>query len=276
MNSKALVSLLLLVLAHTGCARGEEGEDRIKKALTRKVSFEFVDTPLTDVLGFVRQLGNITIVVDPKALDGRDKTSINLRVADMEMGQALDWVLKLAEMEYKIQDQAIFIYSPDEKKAADKKPKHANDAAVGILRAKFATGDAIEADAAMLERLPHLSQEILSMAFDPVKDDILVLVPGRDIPLHVEVRAFIESAKAIAPGATFKFDDNLKLLYIQSKEGADLRRINAVARALRHAPPPAPIVAEKPQIAPIKPPRPPDDPNAKAKRVTKNDEELQF
>jgi hypothetical protein len=70
------------------------------------------------------------------------------------------------------------------------------------------------------------------MGYDPVKDDILVLVPGRDIPQQIDTAEFTASARMVAPKTTFQFDDRLKLLYVRSVDGAELRRINAIARAL--------------------------------------------
>ena len=236
MKSFAPLALVVLFAAMCGAScRAEEPDDRIKKALSRKVSFEFVESPLTDVLEFVRHLCNVSIVVDPKALDAREKAVINLKVTDMEMERALQWVLKIAELEYKVQDQAIFIYAPEKKKPADAPVGKDGEAEAGVLRVKFATGDAIEADSAMLRRFPHLAREILSLGYDPAKDDILALTPGRDIPAHIEMAEFTASARMVAPKATFRFDDRLKLLLIQSPDGAELRRINAVARALVRA-----------------------------------------
>ncbi len=250
MKAIATVPILLVLVcaAFVPGARAEEtAEDKIKKALTRKVSFEFVDTPLTDALDFIRRLSNVAIVVDPKIIaDGKDKAAINLRVTDMNMDLALEWILKLAELDYKIRNQAIYIFSPeakdelkkvvDVKKEIDKKEIDAA-AGPGMLRARFGNGAAIEADVAMIKQFPYLAQEILAFGFDPAKDEMLALAPGRDFPPHISVAAFIESVKTIAPDAKFDFDDRLKLLYIRSTEESDLRRIHAIARALRRAPP---------------------------------------
>ena len=80
----------------------------IAKTLERKVSFEFVDTPFNDAIGFLRSLANSAFIVDPAVLKN-GPPMINLRVKDMKMDQALEWILKLCELEYEIRDQAIFI-----------------------------------------------------------------------------------------------------------------------------------------------------------------------
>ena len=245
MKAIATVPLLLALAcaAFVPGARAEEtAEEKIKKALTRKVSFEFVDTPLTDALDFIRRLSNVAIVVHPKIIaDGKDKTTINLRVTDMNMDLALEWILKLAELDYKIRNQGIYIFPPGAKdepeKVVDVKKEIDAAAGPGILRARFGNGAAIEADVAMIKQFPYLAQEILAFGFDPAKDEMLALAPGRDFPPHISVAMFIESAKTIAPDAKFDFDDRLKLLYIRSTDESDLRRIHAIARALRRAPP---------------------------------------
>jgi len=83
----------------------------IRKKLQRKVSFEFVDTPLADAVEFLRHLANVTMIIDPKVLAAQPP-QINLRVTDMNLDLALEWILKLAELEYALQDNAIFISKP--------------------------------------------------------------------------------------------------------------------------------------------------------------------
>ncbi len=246
MKTIAVVSTLALFLCAVAARAEETAEEKIRKAMSRKVSFEFVDTPLSDTLQFVRQLTNLPIVVDPKvAADGKDKTPINLRVADMDLDKALQWTLKLAELEYKIQDQAVFIFPIAQKEAppppaATRQEREKEPPALdGVLRARFASGEAIEADATMLRHFPQLEREILSLAFDPQKDAILALSLGVDIPERVPLDAFIASAKKVAPDAKFDRDDALNLLLVRSKDADDLRRINAIARALRRGTPDA-------------------------------------
>lgn len=83
----------------------------IRKKLQRKVTFEFVDTPLDEAISFLRSLANVTMIVDPKVLAGGAPT-INLRVTDMSLDLALEWILKLADLEYAFRDNAIFISKP--------------------------------------------------------------------------------------------------------------------------------------------------------------------
>jgi len=91
--------------------REETWKSDIRKRLLRKVTFEFVDTPLPDAIEFLRGLAGVTMIVDPKVLAG-GAPSINLRVTDMSLDLALEWILKLAELEYALKDSAIFISKP--------------------------------------------------------------------------------------------------------------------------------------------------------------------
>lgn len=83
----------------------------VRRKLQRKVSFEFVDTPLTEAISFLQSITKVTMIVDPKALESRGNTPINLRVRDMTLELALDWILKLADLDHALRDNAVFISS---------------------------------------------------------------------------------------------------------------------------------------------------------------------
>ena len=83
----------------------------MRKKLQKKVTFEFVDTPLIDAIGFVRDTAKVNIVIDPKVLAGGPPT-VNLRVTDMSLDLALEWILKLADLGYSLHDNAVFISKP--------------------------------------------------------------------------------------------------------------------------------------------------------------------
>ena len=88
----------------------EPWKQEIRKKLARHVSFEFVDTPLEEAIQFLNSLTKVNIILDPKvAAEGASKTPITLRVQDMEMELALKWILRLAELEYDLRNQAVFI-----------------------------------------------------------------------------------------------------------------------------------------------------------------------
>jgi len=84
----------------------------IKKKLSRKVTFEFIDTPLTEALQFLQTLTDSTIICDPVASADKYETPITLNVANMPLSVALRWILKLVDLDYGLVDGAAFISTP--------------------------------------------------------------------------------------------------------------------------------------------------------------------
>jgi type II secretory pathway component GspD/PulD (secretin) len=88
----------------------EPWKEEMRRKLARKVTFEFVETPLAEALRFLSDLTKVNIILDPKVVgEGADKVPITLKVTDMDLEQALRWVLRLAELEYDFRNQAVFI-----------------------------------------------------------------------------------------------------------------------------------------------------------------------
>ncbi len=87
---------------------------RTKAALNKKLSFDFVETPLRDVLTFLGESLRVNIVLDP-ALD--PGTPITLRVKDMSGGNALSWIARLAGGEMRVEDGAVLVAPPKDKRA---------------------------------------------------------------------------------------------------------------------------------------------------------------
>jgi len=82
---------------------------KIKAALGRQISFDFVQTPLRDVVTFLAQTLGVNIVVDPALDPGKPVT---LRVANMAGGHALAWIARLAGGQMRVEDGAVFIGLP--------------------------------------------------------------------------------------------------------------------------------------------------------------------
>ena len=91
----------------------DEWERRIREKLaTEKISFDFVETPLADVLGFISSLTDVTIVLDQDSVRA-DPPSVTLRVNDMTLERAMNWICKLAGLKYALKNEAIFVARPD-------------------------------------------------------------------------------------------------------------------------------------------------------------------
>ncbi len=93
---------------------------QLKAALAKKVTFDFAETPLRDVLTFLSQLLGINIVLDP-AVDG-DKP-VTLRVNEMASAQALSWVARLAGAQMRVENGAVFIAPPPRLKGPGREPR---------------------------------------------------------------------------------------------------------------------------------------------------------
>lgn len=93
----------------------DESED-VSKILNepkflKKVTFEFVDTPLAECCRFLNVAGNLEIDWDRKADD-----SVTLRVADMETRNALRWIARLGGARMAVENGALKIISGPKKK----------------------------------------------------------------------------------------------------------------------------------------------------------------
>ena len=89
----------------------EAWEARVRESLERKVSFDFVETPLQDVVTFLSSLAGVSVIVDTEAIKGT-RHDVTLRVQDMRLGSALNWICKLVGLKYGLKHEAIFISEP--------------------------------------------------------------------------------------------------------------------------------------------------------------------
>ena len=84
---------------------------RFAKAVAKKARFDFVETPLQDVLSFIGSLLEITVVLDPQAVKG-DAPTVTLKVNDVRRDRAARWVCRTVGLVYIWQDEAIFVATP--------------------------------------------------------------------------------------------------------------------------------------------------------------------
>ncbi len=88
--------------------------DKLKGKLEQKVSFDFAETPLRDVVTFLQEVTNATIFLDEKAMADLDDPLVTLKVNEMKLSQALDWILVSVDLKYALKDEAIFISTEEE------------------------------------------------------------------------------------------------------------------------------------------------------------------
>ena len=82
----------------------------LNATLEKPISFDFIATPLEDVVAFLRNLLGVNIVVDKKSVaelgGGLDVT---LRLEKVKSKDAIEWVLRLINLKYTLQNGVIFI-----------------------------------------------------------------------------------------------------------------------------------------------------------------------
>lgn len=89
-------------------APGGPGMDRAVAArLTQRVTMDFRDAPLGDVVDFLRTATGVNIVVAPAVIVA--SPSITLKASDMSLGNALHWVTKLSNTHLAFIHGALFL-----------------------------------------------------------------------------------------------------------------------------------------------------------------------
>jgi hypothetical protein len=86
--------------------------------LDRKVSLEFVDTPLTEGVQFLQTMVKMSMILDPLAIEKKGNTLVTLRITNEPLGDAFDRVFEIAGLDYAFIDGAVFV-STRERLAAE-------------------------------------------------------------------------------------------------------------------------------------------------------------
>ncbi len=85
---------------------------QIRRKLEKKVNFEFVQAPLSEAINFLQSVSEVNMVLDPAAKTGGER-QITLRMNQATLSLALEWILKLAGLDYELRDNAVFISTSD-------------------------------------------------------------------------------------------------------------------------------------------------------------------
>ena len=92
-------------------------EAAIEKALASPTQMEFIETPLQDVIDFLKDYHHIEIQLDIKALKDADVEPgkpITLNVKGITLRSALRFMLREIGLTYLIQDEVLLITTPEE------------------------------------------------------------------------------------------------------------------------------------------------------------------
>jgi len=89
----------------------------IRDALDRKISLDFQETPLKDVVAHLREAARVNFVLNRKALgylDFPEDIPVSIRVADVPLRSALRLMLRDLDLNYQIWYEVILITTPEE------------------------------------------------------------------------------------------------------------------------------------------------------------------
>jgi type II secretory pathway component HofQ len=89
----------------------EEWEAKLGTALQQKVSFDFVDTNLDEVLRFLHALAGVSIVLDPH-VGGQKDARVTLALTNVSLASALDLVTHLCGLSYGLRSEAVWLTTP--------------------------------------------------------------------------------------------------------------------------------------------------------------------
>jgi hypothetical protein len=91
-------------------------EQRIEKALNEPTTLEFTETPLSDVVDYLKSLHGIEIQIDRKALDdvGIDtQTPVTRNLTGVSLRSALNLMLRDLNLTYIVENEVLLITTPD-------------------------------------------------------------------------------------------------------------------------------------------------------------------
>lgn len=105
------VRMGVLFISERGAPDREGGSPELSKSLearlARKVSFEFAETPLSEVVRLIERLGGVTIELPDSVAERRGATPITLKVTNVRAGLAIEWILQLADLGYEQRGEGL-------------------------------------------------------------------------------------------------------------------------------------------------------------------------
>jgi len=85
-------------------------EEDILKGLEQRVSFDFKNAPLAEVVDYLSALSGQNIVLDPRL--GAERRTVSLKVTDMSLRSALKYLATVTRLKYAVRREAVLISSP--------------------------------------------------------------------------------------------------------------------------------------------------------------------
>lgn len=85
-----------------------------------KISLNFTEAPLEDVLAFYRDIARINILLDKK-VEKPEELKVTLRVEEIPFDSALDLAVKMLDLDWCVEDGVVIVTTPEDAKSRGKK-----------------------------------------------------------------------------------------------------------------------------------------------------------
>lgn len=113
---------------------------KLKAALGKKISFDFVNTPLRDAVAFMQQVLGVNIIVDPQVDPG---AQVTVRVKDMSGGTALQWLARVGGADMRVENGAVYL-APQPKHKVVRRPYAYPGRRIGRAEIRLGAGTTVE------------------------------------------------------------------------------------------------------------------------------------
>ncbi len=78
-----------------------------------KISLNFTDTPLPEVVSFMQEVTQLNIMIDRRAIEDPESKTVTFKVDELAFDQALDLILKMADLAFRVDEGVIVITSKE-------------------------------------------------------------------------------------------------------------------------------------------------------------------
>ncbi len=85
----------------------------IENKLEQKLTLNFQDNDINDVVQFLQQQTDVNIILDPEVVAELDVPPITMEMSNVKLRSALEFIMTLTELRYSLQDEAVYISSEE-------------------------------------------------------------------------------------------------------------------------------------------------------------------
>ncbi len=111
MFGRAALAACLVALLAAPLRADEERDKIVSKLQNMKISLDFRDTPLRDVVDFLREMAGFNIIIDAKVEEEipAERLAITIKVDDLPLGQAMSLMLRMHELTAVYREGALVV-----------------------------------------------------------------------------------------------------------------------------------------------------------------------